>query len=159
MWKLTDINDEKNGPHTLLERFEHYILEKNLTFIVARGKCINQRQDILGTDKVTASLRAYAGCDFSMISFFNGKPSVPFIAASMDMDKGFARVEYLIDFNEEATAGKASPFYSKILGAFATNFFAAQPQINQLWFPFFIADIVGSNMGVKSDDSGTAILR
>jgi len=159
MWKLTDLNEGKNGPGSLFEKFEHYVQEKNLNFIVAREKCINLRQNDLDPNKAAAYLAAYAACDFSMISLFNKKPNAPFIAANMDMDKAFARVQYLIDFNKEATGGEASPFYSKILGAFATNFFAAQPQIKKLWFPFAIKDIVGSKMGVESKNFGTVILR
>jgi hypothetical protein len=159
MWKLTDLNEKKKGSGTLFEQFAHYIAQKNLNFIVAQGKCVNIGLDDLGQDRLTAYLAAYAACDFSMIALFNGKPKAPFIAANMDIDKGIARVRYLIDFNKEATGGKASPFYSKILGAFATNFFAARPQIEQLWFPFTIEDIVGSKMGVLSTSAGTAILR
>ncbi len=159
MWKLTDLNEETNEPGTLFEQFEHYIREKKLYFIVARGECVNLKQKGLGQEKVKAYLKEYAACDFSMIALFNGKPKAPFIAANMEFDRRIARVKYLIDFNEEATTGKASPFYSKILGAFATNFFAVHPQIEQLWFPFAIENIVGSKMGVQSVDLGTAILR
>ncbi len=159
MWKLTDLNEETKEPGTLFEQFEHYIREKNLNFIVARGKCVNLGQKGLGQDKVKAYLTEYTACDFSMIALFNGKPKAPFIAANMEFDKGIARVRYLIDFNEEATTGKASPFYSKILGAFATNFYALHPQIEQLWFPFAIENMVGSKMRIQSGDSGTAILR
>ncbi|MCP3940504.1 MAG: hypothetical protein GY710_03365 [Desulfobacteraceae bacterium] len=159
MWKLTDLNEEKKKPDNLYEQFEHYISKKNLNFIVARGNCINQRFMDLGQDKVKTYLRAYAACDFSMVALFNKKLAPPFIAADMDINQGLARVQYLIDFNEEAIAGQASPFYSKILGAFATNFFEVQPQIKQLWFPFSIENILGSKMQVQSKNQGTAILR
>jgi len=159
MWKLTDLNGGKNGPESLFEKFEHYVLEKNLNFIVAREKCANQRPKDLGTDRITAYLGEFADCDFSMIALFNDTPKSPFIAANMDIDRGLARVQYLIDFNEEATTGKASPFYSKVLGAFATHFFAVHPEIGQIWFPFTIEKLVGSKMSVQSDDTGTAILK
>ena len=159
MWKLTDITEGKDKQESLFKRFEGYVLEKNLNFIIAKGTCINQGVKTLGPQQVTAYLNAYAACDFSMIALFNGNPKTPFIAANMEMDQGIARVEYLIDFNHEATTGKASPFYSKLLGAFATHFFALHPQMQQLWFPFAIENMVGSKMTVQPKDSGTAILR
>jgi hypothetical protein len=159
MWKLTDLNREENGPESLFKKFEHYILEKNLNFIVARGKCINQRPEDLEKDKINAYLKEFADCDFSMIALFNETPKSPFIAANMDIDRRLARVQYLIDFNQEATTGKASPFYSKVLGAFATHFFEVHPKIEQLWFPFTLENMVGSKMSVQSIDAGTAILR
>lgn len=159
MWKLTDLTQEKNNPESLFKRFEHYVMEKNLTFIVAGGKCINQGVKKLAPPQVSAYLGAYAACDFSMIALLNESPKTPFIAANMETDKGLARVEYLIDFNQEATTGTASPFYSKLLGAFATHFFAQHPQIGQLWFPFAIENMVGSKMTIHAMGSGTAILR
>lgn len=159
MWKLTDLNRDKNGPESLFEKFRHYVLEKNLNFIVARGNCINQRPEDLGTDKTNAYLGEFADCDFSKIALFNDMPKSPFIAATMDIDRGLARVQYLIDFNQEATTGKASPFYSKVLGAFATHFFELHPEIEQLWFPFTLENMVGSKMSIQSIDAGTAILR
>ena len=158
MWKLTDISEDKDKPESLFKRFEHYVMEKNLNFIVARGECINQEVKTLNPRQVTSYLDAYAACDFSMIALFNDSPKTPFIAANMEAT-GIARVEYLIDFNPEAISGKASPFYSKLLGAFATHFFALHPRMQQLWFPFAIKNIVGSKMTVHALDSGTAILR
>ena len=159
MWKLTDLNKERKGINPLFERFEHYVAKKNLNFIVAREKCVNLGQDTMGPAKVAEYLTAYAGCDFSMIALFNDTPKTPFIATNMDIANKIARVQYIIDFNKEAETGKASPFYSKVLGAFATHFFAACPQIEQLWFPFVIENIVGSKMAVQPNAFGTAILR
>jgi len=159
MWKLAPLNKETDKPGTLFEKFEHYVHKKNLNFLVARGKCLNLRPEELGKNKVTEYLSAYATCNFSMIALFNQEPKPPFIAADMDIDKKIARVQFLIDFNEEVTSGRATPFYSKVLGAFATNFFTAQPRIRQLWFPFAIENIVGSQMNVKPGNSGSAILR
>lgn len=159
MWKLVaiDDNDPKEGP--LIKRVEDYIRDKNLYFVVAGSKLVNLRQEVLGQEKLKAHMNAYALCDFSMISIFNNRPSAPFIAADTDSNLGIARVQYLIDFNQEAKQGISSPFYSKVLGAFATHFFSVQPRIKRLWFPFVIHDIVGSKMGVESGDSGTFILR
>ena len=159
MWKLSDINAVDGGEGPLIQRVESYIMDKNLNFIVAGAELVNQRQAVLGQEKVMAHLNAYAGCDFSMISIFNGRPAAPFIAADTDPRNDIARVRYLIDFNEEAKQGTASPFYSKVLGAFATHFFSIQPNVDRLWFPVVIHDIVGSKMGVQPEASGTSILR
>jgi len=159
MWKLVDINAEKNEEYSLFQRVEKYVVGKNLNFIVARAELLNMRQDELGHDKVLKYLNGYAACDFSMVSLFNGEPSAPFIAADMNPATGIARVCYLMDFNEQAKDGRATPFYSKLLGAFATTFFAVQPEMEKLWFPFVIQDLVGSKMAIQQDDSATFILR
>ena len=159
MWKLTDIAEGKDNPDSLFKEFKHYVMEKNLNFIVANGKCLNIVVKELAPHQVEAYLAAYAACDFSQIALFNDRPKTPFIAANMERDTKIARVEYLIDFNQEATTGKASPFYSKLLGAFSTHFFAREPQIKKLWFPFDIQNLVGSKTTVQAMDTGTAILR
>ena len=159
MWKLTDLNEQTEGHGTLLETFQDYITTKNLNFILAQGKCLNRGVTDLGEERIAIYLEEYTACDFSMISLFNGKPSAPFIAANMDINKKMARAQFLIDFNREAEEGKASPFYSKILGAFATQFFQGHPEIETLWFPFTIENIVGSGMEILPMESGTAILR
>ena len=159
MWKLVDIKSEKDGEFSLFQRVEQYILGKNLNFIVARGKLLNMRHNELGHDKVVKYLNGYAACDFSMVSLFNGEPSAPFIAADMNPAAGIARVCYLMDFNEEAKDGAATSFYSKLMGAFATNFFVVQPGIEKLWFPFIIKDLVGSRMGIQLEGSGTFITK
>ena len=160
MLDLRDINEIKHGKATLLNKLAAYIEEKNLNFIVAGGELLNKRYQALGSETVQAYLTDYARCDFSKISVFNEKPTVPFMAVQMD-DADFVtgRVKYLIDFNEEATQGTASPFYSKMLGAFATNLFAVEPRVQRLWFPFAVQNLVGSNMKIQTRDSGTFILK
>jgi len=159
MWKLVDINTEKDGEYSIFQRVEKYVVGKNLNFIVARAELLNMRQDELGHDTVLKYLNGYAACDFSMVSLFNGEPSAPFIAADMNPATRIARVCYLMDFNEQAKDGRATPFYSKLMGAFATNFFSVQPEMEKLWFPFVIQDLVGSRMGIQPEGSGTFILR
>jgi len=159
MWKLMDINDNDPEVGPMIQRVESYIRDKNLYFVVAGSELLNLRQEALGQEEFKAHMDAYARCDFSMISTFNNRPSAPFIAADTDPDRGVARVQYLIDFNQEAKQGSSSPFYSKILGAFATHFFSVEPRIERLWFPFVIHDIVGGKMGVEPEGSGTSILR
>ena len=160
MLNLEDINAVRPGKTHLMELVYTYIETKNLNFIVARGTLCNQRFQELGPKTVKACLEDYAGCSFSRVTIFNDKPSAPFMAARMDKDYGdMARVQYLIDFNTEAVEGLASPFYSKILGAFATNFFAVQPHVQRLFFPFEIQNLVGSRMKLAQGDGGTFIVR
>ena len=146
------------GP--LLNRVANYIEEKNLNFIVVEGTLLNKRFQELGREKVMEYLQAYAACDFSRITIVGDKPSAPFMAACVDdTDKALARVQYLIDFNEEAKEGIASLFYSKIMGAFSTNFFAVQPQVQRLWFPFTVQMLEGGKVKVQNEDGGTSILK
>lgn len=160
MLDLRDINEITHGKGSLSNKLITYIEDKNLNFIVAGGRLLNKRFQALGGKQVRAYLTDFAGCDFSKISVFNEKPMVPFMAVDMDdSDIATGWVQYLIDFNEEATKGTASPFYSKMLGAFATNFFAVQPRVQRLWFPFVVQNLVGSNMRIHNQDSGTFIFK
>ena len=159
MWKLTDINDQKENETPCIKQVQNYIEAKNLNFIIAQGELKNIRHDKLNAGETEDILKGYAACDFAKISFFNQKPSPPFIAANFKQDIKTATVEYLIDFNEEAKNGAASKFYSKILGAFATHLFSEYSEIDRLWFPFIIEDIVGSKMSVELYGKGTSIIR
>ncbi len=159
MLDLKDINEMTLGG-ALLSRVAYYIEEKNLNFIVAGGALLNKCFQELGREKVMEYLQAYAACDFSRITIAGEKPSAPFMAACVDdADKGVARVQYLIDFNEEAKEGTASLFYSKIMGAFSTNFFAVQPHVQRLWFPFVVQMLEGGKVKVQKEDGGTSILK
>lgn len=160
MLDLRDVNEITPGEKPLLEQMGDYIEEKNLNFIVAAGALMNKRFNELGREKVTAYLKDYAGCDFSRITVFNKKPSTPFVATERDAyDNTIARVRYLIDFNEEAREGKAGLFYSKMLGAFGTNFFAVQTGVDRLWFPFVVQPLAGGKVKVQDEGSGTFILK
>lgn len=160
MLDLRDINEITHGKGNLLNTLTTYVENKNLNFIVAKGALLNKRFQALGRQQVRAYLTGFAGCNFSKISVFKEKPMVPFMAVHMnETDTATGLVKYLIDFNEEATQGIASPFYSKMLGAFATNFFAVQPRVQRLWFPFEVQNLVGSNMKIENQDSGTFILK
>jgi len=160
MLDLKDINEIADAKGTLMTRVAHYIEEKNLNFIVARGALLNERFQELGREEVMEHLNDYSGCDFSRITITSEKPSAPFMAARVDeVDKEMARVQYLIDFNEEAKEGTASLFYSKIMGAFSTNFFAVQPHVQRLWFPFVVQMLEGCKVKVQEEDGGTSILK
>ena len=136
MWKFEDINREILGNRQIYNRVNAYIRDKNLNFIVAGGACINRRQETLSPGTLETWLAEFAACGFSQVSFPGESPSPPFMAADIDESLGLARVIFLIDFTREAESGIASKFYSKILGAFATQFFAACPEIRELRFPF-----------------------
>jgi len=160
MLNLKEINEIADGAGTLLGRVAHYIEEKDLNFIVAQGALLNERFQTLGREKVMAFLQDYATCDFSRITIAGEKPSAPFMAARVDhKDQHLARVQYLIDFNEEAKEGTASLFYSKIMGAFSTNFFAVQPHVHRLWFPFVVQTLEGGKVRIQKEDGGTSILK
>ena len=159
MLDLKDINEMTLGG-ALQSRVAHYIENKNLNFIVAGGALLNKRFQELGREKIIEYLQGYAACDFSRITIAGEKPSAPFMAAQMDdTDKELFRVQYLIDFNEEAKEGTVSLFYSKIMGAFATNFFAVQPHVQRLWFPFVVQMLEGGKVKVQEEDGGTSILK
>lgn len=159
MLKLMDINKRTTDGESCIELVHNYITTKNLNFIVLEGQLANVRCNEMKPEQSAALVHGYAECNFSEVTFFNGKPSPPFLAASLDKKSGTATVKYLIDFNEEAKNKTASRFYSKILGALATHFFSACSGIDKLWFPFVIEDIVGSKMSVKLHEGGTSILR
>ncbi len=158
MWNLEDIK-QINGQNNLLEAVKTYTLEKNLNITVARGSLVNQRTNTLAEGILDTYLDEYSLCGFSMVSCFNNKPSPPFISADTDLQTHTARVRFLLDLTEEAQDGKASPFYSKVMGAFATQFFATMPDIHQLRFPFTLADTVGRNLTLKNEDKTGSILR
>lgn len=158
MWNLEDIKQTK-GLNNLLATVKAYTLDKNLNIIVARGSLTNQRIDTLAQGILDTYLDEYSLCGFSMVSCFNNKPSPPFIAADTNPETGIARVRFLLDLTEEAQNGGASPFYSKVMGAFATQFFATMPDIHQLIFPFTLADTVGRNLTLKNEAGNGTVFR
>ncbi|MCP4719688.1 MAG: hypothetical protein GY860_09570 [Desulfobacteraceae bacterium] len=158
MWNLENIK-QTNGWNSLIATVKAYTLEKNLNITVARGSLVNQRADTLAEGILDTYLEEYSLCGFSMVSCFNNKPSPPFIAADTAPKTGTARVRFLMDLTEEAQDGVASPFYSKVMGAFATQFFAAMPDIHQLRFPFTLADTVGRHLTLKNEAGNGIIFR
>lgn len=159
MWKLEDINTARLGDQTLARAVKAYIKEKNLNFIIARGECLNQRQETLKEDELDTYMAEFSACGFSRISCPGPRPSPPFMAADIDPETATARVRFLIDLTEEAEDGRAGKFYSKILGAFATQFFAAQPLVRELIFPFELEDTVGRGLSLNPRGPGMGIVR
>lgn len=134
-----------------------YIREKNLNFIIARGQCLNQNQAELTDRELDAYMDEYAACAFSKVACPGLRPSPPFMAASIRPESGTARVEFLIDLTQEAQTGRASKFYSKMLGAFSTQFFAVRPDISKLVFPFQLEDTLGRGLVAEPCDKGCCI--
>jgi hypothetical protein len=159
MWKFDNIKTGITGSRPLYNILKDYIQEKNLNFIIARGNCVNQAQDSLKKGELDIYLDEFAACGFSMISCQGEKPSPPFLAGDIDPEAGTARITFLIDLTREAEDGKASPFYSKMLGALATQFFAAQPGIHRLELPFTLRDTIGRGVTLAPMDGGTALVR
>ncbi|MCG8618257.1 MAG: hypothetical protein MI802_18740 [Desulfobacterales bacterium] len=159
MWKFEDINQGMLGDRRVYNAVLSYIREKNINFIVTRGKCTNQRQDTLAPGELETLLKEFSACSFCRVSFPGDKPSPPFLAAETDPATGAGRVMFLMDLTQEAEGGKASKFYSKILGAFATQIFAACPDMNELWFPFELEDTVGRGLTLIARGSGTTIVK
>jgi hypothetical protein len=159
MLKFEDINQEMLGDRRVYNAVLSYIREKNLNFIVARGKCTNQRQDTLAPGELETLLDEFSICGFCRVSFPGDKPAPPFLAAQIDAATGAGRVIFLMDLTREAEEGKASKFYSKMLGAFTTQIFAACPHMNELWFPFELEDTVGRGLTLSTRGTGTAIVK
>ncbi len=153
------MNKGMQGDLTLSQAVKAYIKEKNLNFIIARGQCVNQRQETFEEGELDAYLEEFSACGFSKISCPGPKPSPPFMAADIHPETCTAQVKFLIDLTEEAVNGRASLFYSKVLGAFATQFFACQPLVKELQFPFELEDTVGRGLILTSHDHGMAIVR
>lgn len=159
MWKLEDINKGTIGDQTLAQAVKAYIKEKNMNFIIARGQCLNQRQEKLAEGELDTYLAEFSACGFSRVSCPGPRPSPPFMAAEINPETATAEVRFLIDLTEEAADGKASLFYSKILGAFATQFFASQPLVLELIFPFKLEDTVGRGLSLNAHGHGMGIVR
>jgi len=138
MWKSENIKKALTGGRSQYQALKDYILEKNLNFIIAQGKCLNIGAKELETGELDRLLNEFAQCGASMINWSGPKPSPPFLAADIDPYNSIASVSFLIDLTREAEGGEASPFYSKIMGALATQFFAARPDMDKLWFPFML---------------------
>lgn len=136
-----------------------YIQEKNLNFIVARGRCVNRRQDTLPPGELAAWIDEFSNCGFSRAAVSGDRPCPPFMAADLDEDTGRARVVFLIDFTREAESGRAGKFYSKIMGALSTHFFAACPDISELEFPFELEDAVGRGLRLFIRKPGISVIK
>ncbi|HCY85192.1 MAG TPA: hypothetical protein DHV36_08665 [Desulfobacteraceae bacterium] len=157
--KFEDINQEMLGDRRIYKAVKSYIQEKNLNIIVSGGKCINLRQDTLAPGELDTLLDEFAACGFCRVSFNGDKPAPPFLAAKTDKATGRARVVFLLDLTEEAKDGKASKFYSKILGALTTQVFAVCPEMYELWFPFELEETVGRGLTLSARGTDMAIVK
>jgi len=160
MYRFDDIHTITPGGTQLLDIVAGYIREKNLNFIVAEGRCTNRPAADLAPEELVAWMSAFAACGFSKVSCPGLHPSPPFIAVDLDEATGTARLIFLIDLTQEAKEGTASKFYSKILGALSSQFFAANPKISRLFFPFGLEDTAaGKGLCLETAEGGTWILK
>ncbi|WDP83818.1 MAG: hypothetical protein HUN05_00405 [Desulfobacter sp.] len=138
---------------------KEYIQNKNLNFIIAGGDCLNKPQSRLEKGKLDIYLDEFSKSNFSMISCAEQRLSPPFLAADINPVTGTARITFLIDLTQEALDQKASPFYSKIMGALSTQIFAARPDAKKIYFPFVLEDTVGRGLKRLPMDEGTALIQ
>ena len=159
MWKFDNIKTGITGPKPQYMALKDYIEEKNVNIIIKTGKCFNKRHSDLAPGELEALLTEFAKCNVSMINWPGKRPSPPFLAADIDPDTRTARVMFLLDLTQEAEDGQASLFYSKLMGALATQFLAARQDVDKIWFPFFLQDTVGRGVIRQDMDQGTALSR
>lgn len=159
MWKSDNIRAGITGGKPQIQILKEYIEKKNLNFIIARGKCVNRSPRELEPGELDALLDEFADCGASLVSWTGPRPSPPFLAATLDPATRTAQIVFLMDLTREAQEGEASPFYSKIMGALATQFFAARPDMDRLWFPFTLQDTVGRGVVLKTADQGMFVVR
>jgi hypothetical protein len=160
MYHLDDIKTITPGGRPLSAIVTDYIREKNLNFIVARGQCRNLRQADLAPGDLETCMSEFSACGFSRVSCPDLRPCPPFLAADLDGATKSARVVFLIDLTAEAETGRASKFYSKILGALSSQFFAACPGISRLFFPFALEETAaGRGLSVEEAEGGTWVIK
>ncbi len=159
MWKFENIKTGITGGRPQYPVLKKYIIEKNINFIIARGNCRNLRCDDMAKGELDTLLYEFSACTGSMISWTGPKPSPPFLAVNIDQATQMARVSFLMDLTREAEDGQASPFYSKIMGALGTQFFAARPDMDKLWFPFILKDTVGRGVEREAGNTGMFLVR
>ena len=159
MWRFDNIKKGTLETRPLYPALKAYIREKDLNFIIAGGRCLNLRQKDLAPGKLDRWLDEFSYCTVSMVNWTDDRPSPPFLAADEDGAARIARVTFLIDLTREADDGRASSFYSKMLGALATQFFAGRPEIDRLWFPFFLEGTAARGGTLEDTDGGTAVVR
>ncbi len=159
MWKSDNIKNAITGGKSQYQSLKDHIREKNLNFIIARGQCMNRSRESLEPGELDTFMDEFARCSASMINWSGTTPSPPFLAAETSTDTRTAKVSFLVDLTREAEDGEASPFYSKIMGALATQFFAALPDMDKLWFPFILKDTVGRGVTLEAGNTGMFIVR
>ena len=160
MYRFDDIHTITPGGTKLLDLVTGYIREKNLNFIVAKGKCTNRPAANLSPEELATWMATFAACGFSKVSCPDLRPSPPFIAADLDEATGTAQLVFLIDLTQEAKEGTASKFYSKILGALSSQFFAANPKVSRLFFPFGLEDTAaGKGLCIETAEGGAWMIK
>lgn len=157
MYTLTHINTITPKGRPIKEIMAAYIREKNLTFIVDQGKCANLSQADLSDQDLASRLNEFSACSFASISCPDLRPSPPFIAVRTEPESRTGQVVFLIDLTREAEAGRASKFYSKILGALSTQVFAHTQGLDRIFFPFELEETAGRGLALDHQNGGTFI--
>ena len=150
-------NDIKS--HGLLNQLARYIRERNAIFIVARGKCDNRACADFTTGAFSRIMQDLGGCSLFLVNQSGLSLSSPFLAADLDTTTRTASLKFLVDLTSQAENGHASPFYSKLLGACATQFFAGTGQADRLWVPFTLEDTVGKGVIQEPAENGSFLIR
>ncbi|WP_321494603.1 hypothetical protein [uncultured Desulfobacter sp.] len=141
------------------ERLAAYIKEKNAVFIVANAAVVNRAYKDLSPDTFSSIMHSLCDCDTFLVNPSEHTLSSPFLAANTTLATRTAELAFLLDLVPQAENGKASPFYSKVMGAVATHFFAGTDQVTRLWVPFGLEDTVGRGVNVKPAALGCFIYR
>lgn len=143
----------------LFERLARYIKEKNAIFIVANGTCVNRPYKELRPDDFSSVMQALCACDTFLVNQSDQTLSSPFLAANISPGTRTAELAFLLDLVPQAENGQASPFYSKLMGAVATQFFAGTTRANRLWVPFGLKHTVGRGVTIQPAEQGCFIDR
>lgn len=143
----------------LLERLTEYIKEKNTVFVVANAAVDNRAYKDLSPAIFPSIMNALRACDMFLVNQPEHALFSPFLAANMTPGSRTAELAFLLDLVPQAENGKATPFYSKVMGAVATQFFAGTTQVTRLWVPFGLEDTVGRGVTVKPAEQGCFICR
>lgn len=143
----------------LFDRLAAYIKEKNAIFIVANGTCVNRAYKDFSPDDFSSVIQAVCACDVFLVNQSDQTLSSPFLAANITPAARTAELAFFLDLVSQAEDGLASPFYSKLMGAVATQFFTGTSRANRLWVPFGLKDTVGRGVTVQPAEQGCFICR
>ncbi len=150
-------NDIKN--HGLLNQLARYIEERNAIFIVAHGKIENRAYADFTTEAFSQIIQDLGGCSLFLVNQAGLSLSSPFLAAEVETATRTASLKFLVDLTPQAENGHASPFYSKLTGAVATQFFAGTDQADRLWVPFSLEKTVGRGVLLEPAENGHFLVR
>lgn len=143
----------------LLNQLARYIEERNAIFIVARGKCDNRAYTDFTQKAFSQVMQDLGDCSLFLVNQAGLSLSSPFLAADLDTTTRTASLKFLVDLTSQAENGHASPFYSKLMGACATQFFAETSQAERLRVPFTLEETVGKGVVRELREDGCFLIR